>query len=71
MSVMYSSEKVSAFAVQTPIGLVFFVIRDLRLHCFKNKFLVIWDGEVLNHHHMQTQMFFSSFALVFLALFGR
>lgn len=30
MSVMCSSEKVSAFAVQTPIGLFHFVSRDLR-----------------------------------------
>ena len=71
MSVIYSSEKVSAFAVQTPIGLFCLVTRDLRLHCFKNKFLVIWGGEVLKRNYMQTQMFISSFALVFLMLFGR
>lgn len=59
MSVTYSSEKVSAFSVQTPIGLFCLVTRDLRLHCFKNKFLVIWDGEVLHHNYMQTQMFIS------------
>lgn len=72
MSVMCSSEKVSAFAVQTPIELFCFVSRDLRPQkkaCFKNRCIVIWDTEVMNHNHMQTQI--SSFVLVFLMLFVR
>lgn len=57
--------------VQTPIGLFHLLTTGLRLQGFINKFLVIWDGEVLNHNYVQTQVFISYFALVFLMLFGR
>lgn len=38
-------------------------------NCFKNKCVVIWDTEVMNHNYIQTQI--SSFVLVFLMLFVR
>lgn len=68
---MCSSEKVSAFAVQTPIRLFCLVSRDLRPQkiCSKNKCVVIWDTEMVNCNDMQTQI--SSFVLVFLMLLVR